>query len=36
VRAQFEKLISVTVDGWSRLPDSSYDLVSGYVNRNSQ
>jgi hypothetical protein len=35
-RAQFEKPISVTFDGWSRLPDSSYELVFGYVNRNSE
>jgi hypothetical protein len=35
-RAQFEKPISVTFDGWSRLPDSSYELVFGYLNRNSQ
>ena len=31
--AQFEKIISSTFDGWSRLPDGSYELVFGYMNR---
>jgi hypothetical protein len=34
-RAQFEKSISTTYDGWRRLPDGSYDLVFGYMNRNA-
>lgn len=33
--AQFEKTISSTFDGWSKLPDGSYDLVFGYMNRNA-
>ena len=33
--AQFEKTISSTFDGWSHLPDGSYDLVFGYMNRNA-
>jgi hypothetical protein len=33
--AQFEKPISPTYDGWSQLPDGSYDLVFGYMNRNA-
>lgn len=33
--AQFEKTISSTFDGWTRLPDGSYDLVFGYMNRNA-
>jgi len=33
--AQFEKTISTTYDGWRRLSDGSYDLVFGYMNRNS-
>ena len=31
---QFERTISATYDGWSELPDGSYDLVFGYMNRN--
>ena len=34
-RAQFEKMISTTFDGWNQLPDGSYELVFGYMNRNS-
>jgi hypothetical protein len=34
-RAQFEKIISATFDGWNQLPDGSYELVFGYMNRNS-
>ena len=33
--AQFEKTISATFDGWTHLPDGSYELVFGYMNRNS-
>jgi hypothetical protein len=33
--AQFEKTISTTYDGWRQLPDGSYDLVFGYMNRNT-
>jgi hypothetical protein len=33
--AQFEKAISTTYDGWRELPDGSYDLVFGYMNRNT-
>jgi hypothetical protein len=33
--AQFEKPISATYDGWSQLPDGSFDLVFGYMNRNA-
>jgi hypothetical protein len=33
--AQFEKTISSTFDGWTKLPDGSYDLVFGYMNRNA-
>jgi len=33
--AQFEKTISTTFDGWRQLPDGSYDLVFGYMNRNT-
>ena len=33
--AQFEKPISATYDGWTEYPDGSYDLVFGYMNRNS-
>ena len=33
--AQFEKTISSTFDGWTRLPDGSYELVFGYMNRNA-
>jgi hypothetical protein len=33
--AQFEKTISSTFDGWSHLPDGSYELVFGYMNRNA-
>lgn len=33
--AQFEKTISTTYDGWRRLPDGSYHLVFGYMNRNA-
>ena len=33
--AQFEKTISSTFDGWNKLPDGSYDLVFGYMNRNA-
>lgn len=33
--AQFEKMISTTFDGWSQKPDGSYELVFGYMNRNS-
>ena len=35
MRAQFERTISTTYDGWSQFPDGSYDLVFGYMNRNS-
>ena len=34
-RAQFEKMLSTTYDGWTRLPDGSFELVFGYMNRNS-
>lgn len=33
--AQFEKMISTTFDGWSERPDGSFELVFGYMNRNS-
>ena len=33
--AQFEKTVSSTFDGWSQLPDGSYELVFGYMNRNA-
>ena len=33
--AQFEKMISSTFDGWNQLADGSYELVFGYINRNS-
>jgi hypothetical protein len=33
--AQFEKMVSTTFDGWNQLPDGSYELVFGYMNRNS-
>src|SRR5262249_38756312 len=33
-RAQFERTISTTFDGWKKLNDGSYDLVFGYMNRN--
>jgi hypothetical protein len=33
--AQFEKMISTTFDGWNKLPDGSYELVFGYINRNA-
>jgi hypothetical protein len=33
--AQFEKTISSTFDGWTHLPDGSYELVFGYMNRNA-
>jgi len=33
--AQFEKTISTTFDGWTELPDHSYELVFGYMNRNA-
>ena len=33
--AQFEKVVSATFDGWNKLPDGSYDLVFGYMNRNT-
>src|SRR5689334_16868715 len=33
--AQFEKTISATFDGWNKLPDGSYELVFGYMNRNA-
>lgn len=33
--AQFEKTVSTTFDGWNKLPDGSYELVFGYMNRNS-
>jgi hypothetical protein len=32
--AQFEKNISVTFDGWNKMPDGSAELVFGYLNRN--
>jgi hypothetical protein len=35
VSAQFEKTLSTTYDGWRELPDGSYDLVFGYMNRNT-
>ncbi len=35
-RAQYEKNISVTFDGWNKMPDGSYELVFGYLNRNPQ
>ena len=34
-RAQFEKTISTTFDGWKQQPDGSFDLVFGYMNRNA-
>jgi hypothetical protein len=34
--AQFEKNISVTFDGWNKMPDGGYELVFGYLNRNPQ
>src|SRR5579864_6798161 len=34
--AQFEKNISVTFDGWNKMPDGSYELVFGYLNRNPE
>ena len=34
--AQFEKNISVTFDGWNKMPDGGYELVFGYLNRNTQ
>jgi hypothetical protein len=34
--AQFEKNISVTFDGWNKMPDGSYELVLGYLNRNPE
>ena len=33
--AQFEKMLSTTYDGWTKLPDGSFELVFGYMNRNS-
>src|SRR6476660_2907304 len=33
-QAQFEKMVSTTFDGWNKLPDGSYELVFGYMNRN--
>jgi hypothetical protein len=33
--AQFEKTVSATFDGWSRRVDGSYELVFGYMNRNT-
>jgi hypothetical protein len=33
--AQFEKMVSTTFDGWSQKADGSYELVFGYMNRNS-
>jgi len=33
--AQFEKTISATFDGWNKLPDGSFELVFGYMNRNA-
>ena len=33
--AQFEKTLSTTYDGWTKLPDGSFELVFGYMNRNS-
>src|SRR5438045_9276699 len=33
--AQFEKTVSATFDGWKHLPDGTYELVFGYMNRNS-
>ena len=34
--AQFDKNISVTFDGWNKMPDGGYELVFGYLNRNPQ
>jgi hypothetical protein len=34
-RAQFEKTLSATFDGWSHQADGSYELVFGYMNRNT-
>src|SRR5215467_14387212 len=34
-RAQFERTISTTFDGWKKHDDGSYDLVFGYMNRNT-
>ena len=33
--AQFEKTLSTTYDGWTKLPDGNFELVFGYMNRNS-
>jgi hypothetical protein len=35
INGQFEKQISPTFDGWNRLPDGSFELVYGYMNRNT-
>src|SRR4051794_11694910 len=35
LHAQFEKTISVTFDGWRKLPDGRFELVFGYMNRNA-
>src|SRR4051812_34258686 len=34
-RAQFEKPVSTTFDGWRQQSDGSFDLVFGYMNRNA-
>jgi hypothetical protein len=34
-RAQFERSISTTFDGWKKHADGSYELVFGYMNRNA-
>lgn len=33
--AQFEKTLSTTYDGWTKRPDGNFELVFGYMNRNS-
>jgi hypothetical protein len=34
-RAQFERTISTTFDGWKAHADGTYELVFGYMNRNA-